>query len=404
MHWSAFRCPHSSHTSQVIHLGFHTFRSVSLSEAWPGGAHLLLPSLAPYVVSHIHRLTSNFELHDTFFFYMQHHHKHNELEGRFRHYLDASADLFAVGERGVEGLCVLWWDGLLWPLSLLLGVHPIQEDTLSPKHCGHHSQRPGPTPHLHTTWQSEPKSPCRKKNKTPESWILCRRQKAWGCPRGSQKHKSPNGEGGGEGDQRNAASGTPRPRRDCQTDCCRRCSPSWWALSQRSVAGALLTLARGARRLTQLWNVSSRMVQGNDRSAQIWQQINPLVRFFTLSALLGGEVWRRRRRRWRWRRRRGCTGGKRRGREEGRQKLRVGCRERGGLRDGWQYSPFPPQLSPAASHTEQWIQTPAGLLLVWERCRIHQSLDQKMQLSVQNRPAGDGWGPGALSPSCLLIV
>ena len=59
------------------------------------------------------------------------------------------------------------------------------------------------------------------------------------------------------------------------------------------------------------------MVQGNDRSAQIWQQINPLVRFFTLSALSGGG----------WGvRRGGGRGGKRRGSEEGCQKLRVDWR------------------------------------------------------------------------------
>ncbi len=75
----------------------------------------------------------------------------------FSLYLDASSDLFTVGESCIVGLCVLW-GGLLWPLSLLLGIHPIQEDTLAPKHCHHHGQRPGPTPHLHSAYQPAPES------------------------------------------------------------------------------------------------------------------------------------------------------------------------------------------------------------------------------------------------------
>lgn len=72
-------------------------------------------------------------------------------------YLDASSsDLLAVGDGGVESLRLLR-TRLLRPLPVLLGVHPIQEDALSPEHGRHHHQRPGPTPHrgsLHQTHQS----------------------------------------------------------------------------------------------------------------------------------------------------------------------------------------------------------------------------------------------------------
>ncbi len=134
----------------------------------------------------------------------------------FSHYLDASSDLLTVGEGSVVGLCVLW-GGLLWPLSLLLGIHPIQKDTLSPKHCSHHGQRPSPTPHLHTVFQSAPESLQKRPDSSAEGQPCDLKLR---MPTRLTNTKSQRG----EGDQRNAASGTPCPR-DCQTDCCRRCSP-----------------------------------------------------------------------------------------------------------------------------------------------------------------------------------
>lgn len=133
-------------------------------------------------------------------------------------YLDASTDLFTVGNSSIEGLCVLW-GGLLWPLSLLLGIHPIQKDTLSPKHCSHHGQRPSPTPHLHTIFQSAPESLQKQPRICCGGLSRVTRQKLR-MPTRLTDTKSQRG----EGDWRNAASGTPCPR-DCQTDCCRRCSP-----------------------------------------------------------------------------------------------------------------------------------------------------------------------------------
>lgn len=253
----------------------------------------------------------------------------------FARYLDVPPDLFAVGESSIVCLRVLW-SGLFWPLSLFLGIHPIQKDALSPKNCSHHSQRPSPAPHLHALSIST-RIPAEATRNFRGGRARVIRQKLM-MPTRLRQTQSPNEKKETRGMQLQGL-----PVQETVRLTAAVVAPLLMSSQTAQRCRSTVNSSQKARRLTQLWNVSSRMVQGNDRSAQIWQQINPLVRFFTLSALLGGEVCVCGGRGW-------GAGGKRRGREEGRPKLRVGQ----GVRDGCQYSFFFPLslLSPAVSHTE----------------------------------------------------
>ncbi|TNN50768.1 hypothetical protein EYF80_039033 [Liparis tanakae] len=59
------------------------------------------------------------------------------------------------------------------------------EDTLSPKHCSHHGQRPSPTPHLHPAFQISTRIPA------ATAGIFCGGlDRNGGCPQGSQTQSS----------------------------------------------------------------------------------------------------------------------------------------------------------------------------------------------------------------------
>lgn len=176
----------------------------------------------------------------------------------------------------------------------------------------------------------------------PAVWV----DRGRGCPQGSHKHKVPNGEKKTRGMQ---LQGLPVRMTAAAV------APLLMSSQPPQRCRSTVNSTQKARRVTQLWNVSSRMVQrkwqiGTDLTAN-----KPISEIFHAFCSVGG-----------W----GVCGGreggrvqgaKRRGREEGRPKLSVGWE----AKDVWQYSP-PPNTLLLFQSAARWCGS-------WKSCKVHKS-------------------------------